>query len=192
MKRAALLVPVCLMLCAVAVKADQVGPRWDITAAGIFSAGGPESEAFALNWTLTFQSFGPDSVMPVWSGTTVFTGVLGTFTAIFSNAHTAPADGGYIPFSDPQGDEIDIHVSDYAVIASAQANTTPTVSVPYLYSCNVSSICEAYGTHVGIALFAGFGMITQTATQVPEPGALLLLIAGAATVGLKRLAAAKL
>ena len=70
------------MLCAVAAKADQVGPAWNITAAGIFSAGGPESEAFALNWALTFESFGPDSVMPVRSGTTVFTGVLGTFTAI--------------------------------------------------------------------------------------------------------------
>jgi hypothetical protein len=193
MKRAALLVPFFLMLCAVVAKADQVGPTWDISAAGIFSAGGPASEAFALNWTLTFQSFGPDFVMPLWSGTTVFTGVLGTFTATMSNAFTNVADGGYIGFLDPQGDLIEINVSDYTVIPSAQAITTPTIFAPDLYSCNVSSICEAYGTHVQSAgLFAGFGPITQTARQVPEPGTLLLLIAGAATVRVKRLAASKL
>ena len=94
MKRASLFVPFFLMFCAVATKADQIGPTWDITAAGMFSAGGPESEAFTLHWTLTFEPFGPDSVMPVWSGTTAFTGVLGSFTDTFADAHTASADGG--------------------------------------------------------------------------------------------------
>jgi len=195
MKRATLVVPVLLMLCAVAAKADQVGPTWDITGAGIFSAGGPGSEAFALHWTLTFQSFGPDNVMPIWSGTTIFTGVVGTFTDIFSNAPTAPADGGYLGFFNPVV-EIDINVSDYTVIPAAQADAPPTVGVPYLYSCDVSSICAAYGTHVGIGLFAGFGTITETVKEIPaatpEPGSLLLLIASATVIGLKFLTASKL
>lgn len=196
MKRAVLFVPVFLMLCAVAAQADQVGPTWDITAAGIFSGGGPESEAFALSWTLTFQPLAPGSVMPIWSGTTVFTGVLGTFTTTFSNAETAPADGGFIAFFDPQGDELDIHVSDQIVIPLAQTATPPTVSVPYLFSCTVPSVCAAYGTHVGIGLFSGFGTITQSAKEIPaatpEPGPLLLLIASATVVGIKRLVASKL
>lgn len=193
MRRATLCVPVFLMLCGVAAKADQVGPTWDITAAGIFSGGGPGSEAFALQWTLTFQSFSPGavSVMPVWNGTTVFTGVLGTFTDIVSNQFTNVADFGFVGMSDPQNDEIDFPVSDQNVITLAQTATPPSVGLPYLYSCNVPSICAAYGTHVGIGLFSGQGTITENVKEIPaatpEPGPFLLLIATAMVVGVRRL-----
>lgn len=186
MKRALFVAALALFFVA-AAKADSVGPTWDITAAGLFSGGG-QSEAFALNWTLTFQTFAPGSVMPVWSGTTSFAGVLGTFTQSFSGAFTNPSDGGFIAFSDPQGDEIDIHVSDYIVIPSSQMNATPTLGVPYLYSCNVASICTAYGTTVGFGLFSGTGTIVQTAhdgpAATPEPSTLLLLFIGIALVAL--------
>jgi PEP-CTERM motif len=182
--RRGLIVALFALLCVSGAKADTVGPSWDITAAGIFSGGGPQSEAFAFNWTLTFQSISgsPGMVTPVWTGVASFTGVLGTFTDHFTE-FTNPADGGFVSFTDPHGDEIDVLVSDYTGIPSSQMSQKPTLGVPYLYSCNVASVCQAYGTTVGFGLFSGSGTIIQNAhddpAATPEPSTLLLLLIGA-------------
>ena len=61
--------------------------------------------------------------MPVRGGTTGFHRSPGHF---HSYCTYRPAEGRYIAFSDPRGDEIDIGGSDYTVIPAAQANTSPT------------------------------------------------------------------
>ena len=195
MKRAILFIGPFLMLFAVGAKADslQVGPTWNITANGEFGgSGAPPTESFILNWTLTFEEpSGGGFIMPVWNGTTSFTGVLGTFTDTVTNQFTNAADGGFVAMDDPQGDEIDFNVSDYIVVTLAQAEMPPSVFVPYLYSCTIAAICASYGTRVGFGLFSGQGMITETVTQAPgavaEPGTLLLLLSVVPIAVLRRL-----
>ena len=188
MKRAAMLVAVFLTLCAVA-KADSVGPTWQITAAGIFSGGGPQSEAFALSWTVSFVPIsGSDSVFPLFSGTTAMVGVLGTVNVTMQNAALSDAEG-YLAFWGPAAQaEIDITPGNYypyylpLTLSYVTANP-PVIEVPYLYSCFVPTPCAAYGTRTGYGLFTGVGTIVETAREVPaatsEPGSLPLLLSAA-------------
>lgn len=178
---------------AVSANADQVGPTWEIFAGGYFTGypAGAEAESFNLDLTLTFSFFSPDEVMPLWSGTASFAGILGTFSTSFANLRTSPADGGYLPFFDLYNDEIDIHVSDYVIIPLTQMYAPPYVGVPYLYSCDDyypggdPAICAAYGTDVGVGLFNGVGQVVQTVREVspgspvgvPEPSSLGMLSA---------------
>jgi hypothetical protein len=175
-------------------KADSVGPTWQITAAGIFS-GRPGlsagSEAFALDWTVSFVTFpGMDAVFPTFSGTTTMVGVLGTVNVTMQNAMLAEADGGYLGFLGPAAQaEIDITTANYypygltpLTLSYVSANP-PIINVPYVYSCFVATVCAAYGTGTGNGLFAGGGTIVQTAREVPvatpEPGPLPLLLSSA-------------
>ena len=182
-----MIVAAFLILCAVA-KADSVGPTWNVTASGSFSAGGA-SESFTLNWTVSFVTFpGMDSLFPVFSGTTSMSGVLGTVSTTMQDVMLAEADGGYLAFLGPDAQaEIDITTQNYypygptPLSLSYVSANPPVINVPYVYSCFVPSVCAAYGTRgTGIGLFAGFGTIVQTARKVPvattEPGSLPLLL----------------
>lgn len=186
-KRATMLVAAFLLLCAVA-KADSVGPTWDVTASGSFSAGGA-SESFALDWTFTFVTFpGFGGVFPTVSGTTSMSGVLGTVNETMQNTMLAEAEG-YLAFWGPVAQaEIDITPGNYypyylpLTLSYVTANP-PVIQVPYVYSCFVPTACAAYGTRTGYGLFAGFGTIVETARKVPvatpEPGSLPLLLSAA-------------
>lgn len=188
MKRAIMLVAAFLILCAVA-KADSVGPTWQITAAGIFNGGGTGSEAFALDWTVSFVSFqGSDAVFPLFSGTTTMVGVLGTVNETMQNATLSDAEG-YLAFWGPAAQaEIDITPGNYypyylpLTLSYVTANP-PVIQVPYLYSCFVPTACATYGTRTGYGLFTGVGTIVETARKVPvatpEPGSLPLLLSTA-------------
>jgi hypothetical protein len=189
------------MLCA-ATKADSVpvtetpvGPTWQIVAEGIFSGPGPGlssgSEAFALDWTVSFVTFpGMDALFPTFSGTTTMVGVLGTVNETMQNALLAQADQGYLAFIGPAAQaEIDITTANYypyglnPLTLSYVSTHPPVINVPYVYSCFVPSVCAAYGTGTGNGLFAGQGTIVQTAREVPvatpEPGPLPLLLSSA-------------
>ena len=187
-----MLVAAFLMLCAVA-RADSVGPTWEVTAGGIFSALGPGltagSEAFALDWTVSFVTYGGDGVFPEYSGTTTMVGILGTVNETMQNVQPN-AEKGHLGFWGPDAQaEIDIVADNYYPYGPAPLSLSyvtanpPVIDVPYLWSCDVQSVCEAYGTHVGIGLYAGQGTIVETAREVPvatpEPGSLLLFLSAA-------------
>jgi hypothetical protein len=185
-----MLVAAFLMLCAVA-KADSVGPTWDVKASGSFSAGGA-SESFALDWTVSFVIFGMDGccLFPVISGTTSMSGVLGTVSTTMQDLMLNEADGGFLAFWGPDAQaEIDINTQNYypygltPLSLSYVTANPPLINVPYVYSCDVPSVCAAYGTRTGNGLFAGFGTIVERVREVPvatpEPGSLRLLLSAA-------------
>jgi hypothetical protein len=183
-----------LGLFAWSAKADSV-PTWHVIASGTFTAGGGSSESFNLDWTVTFVSLqGFSGVFPTYSGTTSMSGILGTFTTAMSNAFSSEAEG-FLGFWGPDAQaEIDIVPLNYypygptPLTLKYVKSHAPVIGVPYIYSCSVPAPCADYGTTTGIGLFAGFGVITESAKKVhtppnaavPEPSSLVLLGCGAA------------
>jgi hypothetical protein len=178
-----------LALFSAPVKADSVGPTWNIIASGTFSGhpgGLPPAESFNLDWTVSFidasSVFLPGFVEPLVTGTISFAGVLGPLTSTLQAAPVTFEKGGaYIPFFLTTGQaEIDVPTAYLdRFIPSAQMFTAPSLNgTPYVYSCLAPSPCQDYGSGTGIGLFVGDGQVTQEAFLVTEPSTSLLLFVG--------------
>jgi len=167
-----------LLLCASFAHADSL-PAWNLSASGFFGGYGQPAETFQANLALHYQQDPDSALVPLWTGTVTFAGLLGDFTANYVNAIPNAADGGYLAVLDNYGDEIDFDLLPYAFGGPDPFSpfTPPSMLSPFLYTCNVVEICAEYGASVGLGVFAGWGNTTQTASRVdtPEPATLLLL-----------------
>lgn len=152
---------------AVPAHADTL-PSWDLSASGYFGGNGQPAETFQANLTLHYGDQ-TGILLPYWNGPVSFSGLLGDFTVNYVDAVVSIAEG-YLGTDDAYGDEIDFVLLPYPWGPfSFNPLLPPQMGVPYLYNCNVPSICAAYGTTVGFGLFSGSGVINQTVTQIPTP-----------------------
>jgi hypothetical protein len=178
------------ILFALPARADTL-PSWNLSASGYFGGNGQAAETFQADFTVVYgynSGYG-NLLVPMWTGSMSFSGLLGDFTDNYVDAVVSPALG-YLGADDIYGDEIDFELLPYP-FAPFGLGWDPTAppemsGTPYLWSCNDPDICAAYGTRVGIGLFSGGGELTQTVARIatPEPGEASLLIVGIGLLGL--------
>jgi hypothetical protein len=185
MKLAIAAAALTVLLFALPAHADTL-PSWNLSASGYFGGFGQPAETFQASFTLHYgDEYG--LLLPLWTGTISFSGLLGDFTANYVDAVVSPALG-YLAADDAYGDEIDFTLLPYPWGPFGWDPLPPPemLGTPYLWSCQDARICAAYGTYVGIGLFSGGGELTQTVTRIatPEPGEFGLLALGISLLGL--------
>ena len=176
------------MLFALPARADSL-PTWDVTATGYFGGNGQPAETFQGNLTLTFTAqYGP--LLPEWTGTVSFAGLLGNWTQNYANAIPSPADGGYLATTDAYGDEVDFDMVPYPYGPVAWSPYTPCHDHPLPVFVLQPLDLRGVWLTGGFGVFAGSGAISETVTPetapvgTPEPGEASLLIVGIGLLGL--------